>query len=154
MDAPVLRSTGVFLIFAENQFAMREIIQLVLWLWQMPQNIIGEILAFYYGGCTSFYRTGRYNRVAVVSSDRMRGGISLGNIIILPEFFSDKTLKHELGHCRQSLYLGWLYLIIIGLPSIIWAALYGIPKIRERYSYYDFYTERLANNLGSVTDMK
>ena len=97
MGTPVLRSTGVFLIFAENQFAMREIIQLVLWLWQMPQNIIGEILAFYYGGCTSFYRTGRYNRVAVVSSDRMRGGISLGNIIILPEFFSEKTLKHELG---------------------------------------------------------
>ena len=121
---------------------MREIIQLVLWLWQMPQNIIGEILAFYYGGCTSFYRTGKYNRVAVVSSDRMRGGISLGNIIILPEFFSDKTLKHELGHCKQSLYLGWLYLPVIGLPSIIHAALH------RKGDYYHFWTERWANRLG------
>ena len=142
MDAPVLRSTGVFLIFAENQFAMREIIQLVLWLWQMPQNIIGEILAFYYGGCTSFYRTGKYNRVAVVSSDRMRGGISLGNIIILPEFFSEKTLKHELGHCKQSLYFGWLYLLVIGLPSIIHAALH------RKGDYYHFWTEKWANRLG------
>lgn len=65
---------------------MREIIQLVLWLWQMPQNIIGEILAFYYGGCTSFYRTGRYNRVAVVSSDRMRGGYLWGTSSSFPNF--------------------------------------------------------------------
>ena len=111
-------------------------------IWELPQNIIGEILAFYYGGGTSFYRTGRYNRVAVVSSDRMRGGISLGNIIILPEFFSEKTLKHELGHCKHSLYFGWLYLPVIGLPSIIHAALH------RKGDYYHFWTEKLANRLG------
>ncbi len=131
-----------FLIFAENQFNMREMIQLLLWLWQMPQNILGEILAFCYGGSTSFCRTGKYNRVAVVSSDRMRGGISLGNVVILPVFFSQKTLRHELGHCRQSLYLGWLYLVVVGLPSIVHAALH------RKGDYYHFWTERWANRLG------
>lgn len=121
---------------------MREMIQLLLWFWQMPQNILGEILAFYYGGGTSFYRTGKCNRVAVVSSERMRGGISLGNVVILPEYFSQKTLRHELGHCKQSLCLGWLYLIVIGLPSIVHAALH------RKGDYYHFWTERLANRLG------
>lgn len=108
----------------------------------MPQNILGEILAFHYGGRTSIYGTGRYNRVAVVSSEKMRGGISLGNVVILPKIFSVKTLRHELGHCRQSLYLGWLYLVVVGLPSIVHAALH------RKGDYYHFWTERWANRLG------
>ena len=38
--------------------------------------------------------------------------------------------------------LGWLYLIVIGLPSILWAWLGDDDKC-----YYSFYTEFWANDL-------
>lgn len=54
---------------------------------------------------------------------------------------------HEWGHTRQSLYLGPLYLLIIGLPSIIWAMIHT-PNSKK--SYYFFYTERWADKLGGI----
>lgn len=78
-----------------------------------------------------------------------RGGISLGQYVIVNKYFLDNPNMwlHEYGHCRQSLYLGPLYLLVIGLPSLIWAALYKPGK----GSYYDFYTEKWADRLGGVT---
>ena len=55
--------------------------------------------------------------------------------------------EHEWGHTRWSLYLGPLYLLIIGLPSIIWAMIHTPYSKR---SYYWFYTERLADRSGGV----
>lgn len=61
------------------------------------------------------------------------------------------TIKHELGHCIQSKYLGPLYLLVIGIPSITWVMLRRmIPKLRKNYSYYDFYTEKFANKLMNI----
>lgn len=75
------------------------------------------------------------------------GAISFGKYIISYEnanYFS--TIKHELGHCKQSLYLGWLYLIVIGIPSLIWC---GVWKYTNK-PYDWFYTESWANKLGNV----
>jgi hypothetical protein len=60
---------------------------------------------------------------------------------------NDQTEMHELGHCRQSQILGWLYLPVIGLPSLLWAAWWNEGRKR---SYYSFYTERWADRLGNV----
>ena len=73
------------------------------------------------------------------------GGISLGDYIIVCSH-NAKMVKHEYGHCLQSRRLGWLYLIVIGLPSILHA---GLCRCR-RHSYYDFFTERWADKLGGV----
>lgn len=80
----------------------------------------------------------------------MSGGISLGRYIIVNQFAMDKTIYHELGHCRQSMYLGWLYLIVIGIPSIVWAGLYGKVIKPTTNGYYNFYTEKWADKLGNV----
>ena len=80
----------------------------------------------------------------------MSGGISLGRYIIVNQFARDKTIYHELGHCRQSMYLGWLYLIVIGIPSIVWAGLYGKVIKPTTNGYYKFYTEKWADKLGNV----
>ena len=60
------------------------------------------------------------------------GGISLGTYILMSTTsYKDKrnrTKKHEYGHSRQSLYLGPLYLIIIGLPSALFFIMY-IPLV-------------------------
>lgn len=82
-------------------------------------------------------------------SKKMNGGISLGRYIILSDRNGTKynTWYHERGHSIQSMYLGPLYLLVIGLPSLLWAAWGNEDRNR---SYYSFYTERWADKLGGV----
>lgn len=128
---------------------MKALISFLMYLHQLPQNLLGFALYLYYQGYEEMRQVG-YNDVVVLKSPKMRGGISLGQYVIVSRDANLETIYHELGHCKQSQILGWLYLIVIGLPSIIWAALYGIQEIRERWSYYDFYTERWANELAET----
>lgn len=110
-----------------------------LYLWQLPQNIIGLILFAYYKGEDIYIDDNAKVRV----SDKMRGGITLGKYIVVRK---EKDIKHEYGHTRQSILLGPLYLLVIGLPSIVHAGL-DCPKCREE-GYYHFYTEKWANKLS------
>lgn len=57
--------------------------------------------------------------------------------------YSQKLLAHEYGHTIQSLLLGPLYLLVIGIPSVIWFHIHTPSK----GSYYSFYPERMANAL-------
>ena len=59
-------------------------------------------------------------------------------------------LCSPIGHARQSRMLGWLYLLVIGLPSIVWAALYGWLIPRCENGYYKFYTEKWADKLAGI----
>lgn len=118
---------------------------ILLYLWQLPQNLVGLLLRVIYKGTDSAYESAKVRR-----STKMLGGISLGRYVIVGRWASRKTVMHEYGHCRQSLYLGPLYLLIIGLPSIIWAGLYGRAIPRTENGYYRFYTERWADKLGEV----
>ena len=116
---------------------------IILYIWQLPQNLLGLLLCVFFKGTNS-----NYEAVVIRRSAKMRGGISLGKYIIVSKDCSDQTFWYEYGHCRQSKRLGWLYLFVIGLPSIIYAAWwsrYGAGK-----NYYAFYTERWADKLGNV----
>ena len=120
------------------------IMSLLLNAWQLPQNLLGRGLALLYVPGT--WR--EYRGVRVLLSDRMRGGISLGRTIILsPAYCRERTLRHEWGHTRQSLLLGPLYLPLVGLPSLLWAAWWRPGRGR---GYYTFFTERWADRLGEV----
>ena len=55
-------------------------------------------------------------------------------------------LSHEYGHCLQSVMLGPLYLVVVGLPSFVWANV--IYHRIEGVKYTWFYTESWANYLG------
>ncbi len=94
--------------------------------------------------------------INVYVSKKMRGGITLGKYIFLDSYYGDinrckDTWDHEWGHTRQSRMLGPLYLIVIGLPSICWAAIYDTKLVPYTYNgYYKFYTERGADKLGGV----
>lgn len=123
-----------------------------LWLWQLPQNLLGLLLLAIYGWSAKIDVKG-HNHLAPSSwihfSKKMRGGISLGRYIILSERYETKynTWHHERGHSIQSMYLGPLYLLVIGLPSILWAMWWNYGR---GVSYYRFYTERWADKLGGV----
>lgn len=128
---------------------MKYIRNLILFIWQLPQHIVALI---YFGYlvmmCKDLGVDSRYKQ-AIVIPCVMRGAVTLGNYVFVglnSEY--RKTVKHELGHTIQSKILGPLYLIIIGIPSITYCGLRRIfPSLRKK-NYYDFYTEKWANNLS------
>lgn len=81
-----------------------------------------------------------------------RGSVSLGTYIFLcPAHWENKTvLLHEKGHTKQSYILGWLYLPIIGLPSLIWCGFFEKYRKKHGISYYSFYTEKWADSLMGI----
>lgn len=93
----------------------------------------------------------------------MSGGISLGKYSVISDYYIRKcktdneildldVTKHEaLGHGTQSRILGPLYLLVIGLPSIIWAWMYGAVIPYTKNGYYRFYTEKWADKLAGIT---
>lgn len=108
--------------------------RLILYLWELPQNLLGLLLVAYFQA---------EKKEGYLFSKGLSGAISLGRYIITSN--EDETvIKHEQGHQKQSRLLGWLYLLVIGLPSILWAMFHG------KLDYYSFYTERWADKLGGV----
>ena len=119
--------------------------QVGLYIWQLPQNLVGLVVLCFCGHKEKCSVAG----IDFYYSKTFPGGISLGNYVIIGSKY-EKTAKHEHGHQIQSMYLGPLYLFIIGIPSIVWAWLYG-PVIPYTYNgYYKWYTESWADKLGKV----
>lgn len=119
--------------------------QVGLYIWQLPQNLVGLVVLCFCGHKEKCSVAG----IDFYYSKTFPGGISLGRYIIIGSKNSD-TVKHEHGHQIQSMYLGPLYLLVVGLPSIIWAGLYGSVIPYSHNGYYRFYTESWADKLGKV----
>ena len=136
---------------------MEKLKQFLLILWQLPQYLLGLSLikitkavrrvtsgyVWYY-----FDRAGGFNRFF--------SGVSLASIILLP--YEDLTvIKHERGHSKQSLILGWLYLPVVGIYSAVFCNLWD-RRFHTKWNLYDraywYYklrwTERWADKLGGV----
>ena len=120
--------------------------------WEFPQNALGCIV-------TKLTKARVYTvyKDAVVYSWKNGGGMSLGKYIFVPfpeaypmRYGVEQFIKHEYGHTLQSKKLGWLYLLVIGLPSLIWAQCFQWYRNKTSKSYYSFYTEKWANKLGGV----
>ena len=125
---------------------MKWYIKLLRWIWEFPQCLLGFILTLCYN--VEYKET--FKGIPIYAGS-FPGGISLGLYILMSEsnqkYNRNFTKEHEWGHTRQSLYLGPLYLLVIGLPSIVWAAIHS-PYSKK--SYYWFYTERWADKLGGI----
>ena len=114
----------------------------LLFIWQLPQNIVALlILLFSKTEGVIAYR--HYCFALKTKMPKQAGGISLGSFaLISPSSAHDEeTIRHELdGHTVDSKIFGPLYLLVIGLPSILHLLFYD-----HRKNYYDFHTERWAN---------
>lgn len=119
--------------------------RILLILWQIPQALLGGLVFLFVRKERIDVRDG-YILVDVVP----RWGLSLAPFVFVPFMGDDKTLAHEMGHAKQSLYAGPLYLPIIGLPSIIRAAIWRLDKSRKNADYYKGYPENWADKLGGV----
>lgn len=111
----------------------------LLYIWQLPQNLLG-LLVIKLSKAEMFWTSfGVYDT-------ECNFGVSLGKYIIVNKHYGIKTIKHEQGHQKQSLYLGWLYLPVIGIPSAIGNILHRFIK----FNYYKQPWEAWADKLGGV----
>lgn len=118
------------------------------WIWQLPQNLLG--LA--YKTLISSGLICRVNDADTTTEIWLKpsnGGVTLGKYVFICQDYKDleATIKHEKGHVKQSKILGPLYLLVIGIPSIIHAAWW---YFNSETDYYRFYTERWANKLMGI----
>lgn len=120
---------------------------IINWTWELPQTLLGWILTLFY----QVRNTQDYQDVKVVYLEKARIGISLGRYIIFYHWASENTHKHEYGHTRQSKYLGPLYLLVVGLPSITLNILSSIIGGKFASNYYNRFPEDWADKLGNVT---
>lgn len=124
-----------------------KVIFVLLFLWQLPQNLVA---LFMFIGLKDLKLISYDRYHYCFKAKNMKGGISLGSFSFVSPYNADKpaVVAHEsVGHVKQSHILGPLYLLIIGLPSILWAALY---KTLGYKNYYIFYTESWANKLAGI----
>ena len=137
---------------------MKRIKQILLFIWQLPQNILGLILFWWYKRISTRTHRDIYKGVNYLFTDKIKGAISLGNYVIVNWVYhsyrhSDweeglKIIKHEYGHTRQSLMFGPFYILLIGYQSIIHAGFHG--SLCHGKDYHHFWTEKWADKLGGV----
>lgn len=132
---------------------MKKIKRFLLYLWCLPQNLLGLLLI-------AFYKPERMHTMEngnqIHFSTKMRGGISLGKYSLvnighyrldINESLKRDTVRHEaIGHAKQSLYLGWFYLLVIGLQS----ALHAVLCKCKNHNYHDMWFEKWADKIAGV----
>lgn len=127
---------------------MKRVLQIIcavlLYIWQLPQNLVGLFMLWYYRGER---RVRKENGTAFYVVPSMKGGFSMGRYIFISKnsILREPVYDHEYGHTRQSRRLGWLYLPIVGLCSGIHCLCYN-----GKGGYYNYWTERWANKLGGI----
>ena len=135
--------------------------------WGLPQTVLGFLLLLGHRKDRHFFYHG-----ALVTQWQGKASVSVGPFVFLTAdpYFADKfagqytreelsarLLVHEYGHTIQSLALGPLYLVIIGVGSTLWGWLPSLNRMRreKQISYFAFFTERWANSWGeAVTGQK
>lgn len=125
----------------------------VVWIWSQPQTVFGCVLYHLVDALNAYVNKKRYKEARVIYLPVQEWGVSLGPYIFLSEDnVLDRDLRHEYGHTIQSYYLGPLYLLIVGVPSVIlkFASLYS-DYVNEHY--FNFWPESWAERLGEVEEI-
>jgi len=127
-------------------------------LWELPQSLLGIVVLAIMK---------KRNHVHNIQTEDYRmyiqtltTGVSLGWFVFwspagnrFPHLLNDCRM-HEYGHARQSAMLGPLYLLIIGIPSLV-RVLYS-RWYKKRYkkswkNYFKAFPENWADKLGGIT---
>ena len=150
---------------SENPFAVDTLAVLRHVSWELPQTLLGVLLFAVVKAADRNARTFRAPSATLVTRTTvLGGGVSLGMFLFSFDYerrFGRKLVAaqqrmeaHELGHARQSCFLGPLYLPFVGLPSISRATLFKLARAAGRPirsdHYYRGYPEAWADRLGGV----
>lgn len=125
------------------------VIEILKWIWQLPQHLIAVVyyLLLRMRKQVLMVEKGEDGACIICTKGTM-GNISFGKYVFVSFISSEETKKHEMGHSKQSLYLGPLYLIVIGIPSIVWALTHRWLAPNKPYDW--FFTEAWANRLAGL----
>ena len=140
----------------------------LLFIWQLPQNIIGFIITRFACGKIVFNINNTFCNVYFMKY-LFNSGVSLGNYIIFDKKYrkyseSDNfnkclifknSVRHEYGHQIQSKISGPFYLIVVGIPSLFRNIYHRIFHKKWSLSkrinwYYSSFPEKQADQLGCV----
>ena len=112
-------------------------------IWQLPQFLISLVMLPFLGK-KKLVADRHFNFCWM--AEKMQGGISLGPFaFVSPGLCSAESIAHEVdGHTKDSKIFSWLYLLVIGLPSIL-NAMFKFTKC-----YYDFFPEKRANRFAKL----
>lgn len=129
---------------------------------ELPQNIIGKLLSINSFKIIRYTMNDGVVKNVYFKNNFFKSGISLGDYIILDKLYLNRSLKelnqainHEYGHSIQSKKLSWLYLIVVGIPSMI-RNIYnrwfhkGWSYDRKCKWYYSGFPENWADKLGGI----
>ncbi len=126
-------------------------------IWELPQFMLGIFFLFFLFLKRSVKKKLRYKTVDFYFVENFPGGISLSGIIIINKIeghlLNSRSIKtrhavfHEYGHSIQSLWFGWFYLPLVGLPSLIRSIIWN-KNNKEESRYYGAYPENWADRLG------
>ena len=147
------QSVQVFLglmVFDERNWFKGFIQGLLRHTWEMPQTLIGHAYSQFRNAFCGVTRVDRLGGATYVIKEKNRyeNGISLGNYLninlwsVIKDDFEtyakkEPLLLHEFGHSFDSRLFGWLYLFVIGIPSLFSAMGKGNHNV--------FWTEKRAN---------
>ena len=133
--------------------------KVILWIWQIIQNIIGLVLII----VTSAERKNKtvdsveYTFWVSKRFNSNWAGVSLGDYVVFAaeDYADEKSIKHEHGHQIQSVYTGPLYLLLVGIPSFVRNIYDRIAHkdwtyIQRVNWYYGGWPENSADKLGGV----
>ena len=122
----------------------------ILWqcTWGLPQTLLGAIIFLKHIKCPH-----RVYRGCIDTNWNSKGGMSLGLFIFTPKEEDERTEQvrvHEYGHCIQSILLGPLYLVVIGIISYSWANIPYFRKMRreKKIPYTKCFVESWASKWG------
>lgn len=126
---------------------MNAFVKILLWIWQLPQNLVGLLFLLFIQG----EKRHELNGIRFYYLKTFPGGITVGEYVIVGTK-QELTVRHEYGHVLQSRILGPLYLVVIGLPSLIHAWINGAIGCCEKHDegYYHFYTEKWADKIAGI----
>lgn len=119
---------------------------LIQWIWGFPQNLAG---LFVFLSQKRENREGNYHAALVTRWDH-KDSLSLGMFLFIGKGLGMRIIRHEYGHSIQSMILGPFYLIVVGIPSVLWCHLPAFAKQWKsgKASYYSRYPENWADSLG------
>lgn len=122
----------------------------LLFLWQLPQNLVALLVMPFLGKLTFVDYRHYCVGFAGTRFPKNADGVSLGSFAFFHSDMADDdfTIRHEMdGHTVDSKIFGPLYLFVIGIPSM-----FHILFIKKGADYYNFYTERRANQHAGLKD--
>jgi len=145
--------------FVKMKKLIQFLVAFILLIWEFPQNLLGLLV---------FAIMKNRRKITHIEQEKHRlfietpkTGVSLGWFIFWTPagnrftYLKNDCRMHEYGHSLQSVLLGPLYLLVVGIPSlsrVFYRWLYRKKYGKSWKNYFNGFPEYWADKLGRVID--